>query len=254
MEVVLHCATCHSKFVRGSPLVPLQRPTMTGPTSSTFWYPRIRCGRNLVCDGNGSIREWGSFSNALPLASTFLLFRAGPCVFRYRTFSWLWYGTSHGKTSAPPPARQTGTSGCELFSEGTRYTSGCTFHPLQRSVPFGSKFPVLTFMEQSWTTLLSVLDRIVLFHSEGGWNDVLDDMKTLFLLENVMLASFRVSGKNVMVPSFGNLAFDEVKSIFAHGDPVVLWSTSTTLRVALPCSKFVRGRGGSPYSRIASWA
>ena len=47
-----------------------------------------------------------------------------------------------------------------------------------------------------------------------------------------MLASFRVSGKNVMVPSFGNLAFDEVKSIFAHGDPVVLWSTWTTLRVA----------------------
>ena len=65
-----------------------------------------------------------------------------------------------------------------------------------------------------------------------GWNDVLDDMKTLFLLETVMLASFRVSGKHVMVPSFGNLAFDEVKSIFAHGDPVVLWSTSTTLRVA----------------------
>ena len=49
--------------------------------------------------------EWGLFSNALPLASTFLL---------YRNFSRLWYGTSHGKTSAPPPARQTGTSGCEV--------------------------------------------------------------------------------------------------------------------------------------------
>ena len=94
---------------------------------------------------------------------------------------------------------------------------------------------MLTLMEQSWTTLLSVvwtndasgplssfstfsgwtcseLDRTVLFHCEGGWNDVLGDMKTLFLLETVMLASFRVSGKNVMVPSFGNLAFDEVKS------------------------------------------
>ena len=66
-----------------------------------------------------------------------------------------------------------------------------------------------------------------MFHCEGGWNDVLDDMKTLFLL-----ASFRVSGKNVMVPSFGNLAFDEVKSILGRGDPVVLWSTWTTLRVA----------------------
>ena len=44
-------------------------------------------------------------------------------------------------------------------------------------------------------------------------------MKTLFLLETVMLASFSVSGKNVMVPSFGQLGLDEVNSIFAYGDP-----------------------------------
>ena len=95
MEIVLHCSTCHSRFVRGSPLVPLQRRTMTGTTSSTFWYPHFRCGRNFFCDGKRSLRELGFFSNALP-------------------FSRLWYGTSHGKTSAPPPARQTGTSGCEV--------------------------------------------------------------------------------------------------------------------------------------------
>ena len=65
IEIVLDCSTCHSKFVRGSPLVPLQRPTMTGTTSSTFWYPRCRCGRNLVCDGKRSLRKWGFFSNAL---------------------------------------------------------------------------------------------------------------------------------------------------------------------------------------------
>ena len=111
MEIVLHCATRHSKFVRGSPLVPLQRPTMTRTTSSTFWYLRFRCGRNLVCDGKRSLREWGFFSNALPLASTFLL---------YGTFSRLWYGTPHVKTSAPPPDKW-----LRGVSEGTGYTSSC---------------------------------------------------------------------------------------------------------------------------------
>ena len=105
MEIVLHCSTCHSKIVRGSPLVPLQRPTMTGTTSSTFWHPRFRCGRNLVCDGERSLREWVFFSNALP-------------------FSRFWYGTSHGKTSAPPPACQTGTR-LRGVSEDTGYTSSC---------------------------------------------------------------------------------------------------------------------------------
>ena len=59
VETLLQCATCHSQFVRGSPLVPMQRTSMTGTTFSKFWYPRFRCGPNLVCDGERSLGEWG---------------------------------------------------------------------------------------------------------------------------------------------------------------------------------------------------
>ena len=90
-----------------------------------------------------------------------------------------------------------------------------------------------------------------MFHCEGGWNDVLDDMKTLFVLETVMLASFRVSGKNVMVPSFGNLAFHEVcpwRPSCSVVDVDYIEGCSFQMETVLPSSarvsKFVRGRGG----------
>ena len=139
MEIVLHCSTCHSKFVRGSPLVPLQRPTLTGTDLfNVFGTPVSGAGHNLVCDGKRSLRQWGFFSNALP-------------------FSRLWYGTSHGKTSAPPPARQTGTSGCEV-SVKTLATHRAACRTRRGHSPVFSTF-------SDWTC--SVLDRIVLFYCEG---------------------------------------------------------------------------------------